>query len=252
MRSFWATFGIFCLFSLLLLALVPLLSALMGTSMDFAALAGRASQATGIEWTSNLWDVARLAVAEPGLWLLVLGSSVPTLAAVATLAWARDREAWRDFASRLTLFGPRRQSTRTLLAGYAVLLLSMIAGLIAAFELRSWLSPGEYVREPGFLSMGLIAVLLTSALLDQGAVLEEGGWRGFATPFLQRHGVTPLRVALLVGIVWGLWHVPRDVVTGVIERLGLVPYLFLFLPSFVLGTVSTSVLASRRDAGARR
>ena len=35
---------------------------------------------------------------------------------------------------------------------------------------------------------------------------EELGWRGFAHPrmVLQRHGV--VRGALIVGIVWGLWH----------------------------------------------
>ena len=83
-----------------------------------------------------------------------------------------------------------------------------------------------------------------SQFLDQGAVLEELGWRGFATPELQDAGVAPLKVAVIVGICWGLWHLPRDITTGVIERLGLSSYLALYLPSFVLGTISVSVIAS--------
>jgi membrane protease YdiL (CAAX protease family) len=54
--------------------------------------------------------------------------------------------------------------------------------------------------------------------------------------------LTPLNAALVIGLAWGLWHIPRDVVGGVVERLGLVQYLFLYLPSFVLGTVSTSII----------
>ena len=85
---------------------------------------------------------------------------------------------------------------------------------------------------------------LTIAFLDQGAIFEELGWRGFATPELQERGMNPLKVAIIIGICWGLWHLPRDITTGVIERLGVLSYLFLYLPSFLLGTISVSIIAS--------
>jgi membrane protease YdiL (CAAX protease family) len=86
--------------------------------------------------------------------------------------------------------------------------------------------------------------LIIAALFDQGAFLEEGGWRGFATPLLQAGQVNPLLAALIVGAAWGMWHVPRDIVSGVADRLGLLTYLALYLPSFVLGAIAVSVLAA--------
>ena len=37
--------------------------------------------------------------------------------------------------------------------------------------------------------------------------LEEPGWRGFALPMLQEQ-YTPVRSTLVLGVVWGLWHLP--------------------------------------------
>ncbi len=97
MNSPWRKFAVFCVFSLLLLALVPLLSFVFGTSMDFGAIALRASEKTGVPWTSNVANVVRLCLEEPGLWLLLLGSFVPTLAALLMLAMGRDSSQWRAF-----------------------------------------------------------------------------------------------------------------------------------------------------------
>jgi hypothetical protein len=90
----------------------------------------------------------------------------------------------------------------------------------------------------------LLTSLLFAALFDQGAVLEEGGWRGYATPLLQGNGVLPLVGAVAVGVAWSSWHVPRDIVVGLPGTLGVATYLFLYLPAFTLGTVTTSIIAA--------
>jgi len=43
--------------------------------------------------------------------------------------------------------------------------------------------------------------------------IEEFGWRGFALPMLQRR-FRPLWASLIVGAVWGLWHLPAFMLGG--------------------------------------
>ncbi len=44
-------------------------------------------------------------------------------------------------------------------------------------------------------------------LLFGGPLNEEGGWRGFMLPMLQRR-INPLLSTLILGGVWGIWHFP--------------------------------------------
>jgi membrane protease YdiL (CAAX protease family) len=55
-------------------------------------------------------------------------------------------------------------------------------------------------RAPAYL-----ATLVFVAVLGGG--LEEPGWRGFALPRLE-HRYTPVVATLILGLAWGVWHVP--------------------------------------------
>ena len=55
---------------------------------------------------------------------------------------------------------------------------------------------------------------------------EEFGWRGYALPRMQqRYG--PLSASLLLGLIWGMWHLPSD-------YIAYSSYGWLFIPMFVL------------------
>lgn len=90
--------------------------------------------------------------------------------------------------------------------------------------------------------LGLIPLYLVMVVLMpwQGPVGEEFGWRGFALPKLQsKYG--PLTASLVIGIVWGFWHLPDffaplGVVGALTASIGLI-----FIPLYALGTIANSI-----------
>lgn len=56
--------------------------------------------------------------------------------------------------------------------------------------------------------------------VSRGA-LEEPGWRGFGLPLLQEQ-YSPVRATLVLGLVWGVWHVPLEGPAGFVVPMVLV------------------------------
>ncbi len=202
--------------------------------MDFAGQARRASEVTGVAWTSNLVNIVRLAWVEPGLWLLILGSAVPTIAGLLVLMLAPSRDR-RCFVARFNPLGVNPVPVSRALLTYALVFGVMVSGLIAVSVLRNTLTPGAYPAGPALLNLSILPVLASAAFLDQGALLEEAGWRGVGQPLLLNIGLSPLAAAIGIGLVWGLWHVPRDIFADLPASLGVVTYLTRYLPAFLLG-----------------
>ncbi len=64
--------------------------------------------------------------------------------------------------------------------------------------------------------------------------VEEFGWRGVALPLLQRRFV-PLWSGLLLGAVWGIWHLPSFFIGGT-------PHAEWAFVAFFVGVISLSVI----------
>jgi membrane protease YdiL (CAAX protease family) len=64
--------------------------------------------------------------------------------------------------------------------------------------------------------------------------VEEFGWRGVALPLLQRR-LAPLWAGLILGVVWGLWHLPAFFLSGSPQSA------WPFAPYF-LGVIAISVI----------
>jgi uncharacterized protein len=69
-----------------------------------------------------------------------------------------------------------------------------------------------------------------------GALNEEPGWRGFATPrFLKRY--SPLAAGLVIGVVWTLWHFPLSVT--IFNGNDFLGFLFRFVYNVPFGVLFT-------------
>ena len=146
--------------------------------------------------------------------------------AIAALALVRFRRGWagtRRFLSRLLLW-------RASMAWYAFLLLG-VPLLFYAGALWKGLSPGEWVPVS---SVG--GYLVALALFAIKGPVEEIGWRGLALPLLQR-SMSPLGAGLVLGIIWGVWHLPAFFLSGT-------PQSAWSFTDFFVGTVALSLIAT--------
>jgi len=107
----------------------------------------------------------------------------------------------------LRLFFKRALQWRCSAAWYAFLIIGIPLIFIAGSALR-----GNLFTEPfPFASFQTLLVALVLAAI-KGPV-EEFGWRGLALPLLQRK-FAPIRAGLILGVIWGLWHLPAFLLSG--------------------------------------
>jgi CAAX protease family protein len=98
--------------------------------------------------------------------------------------------------------------------------------------------PFTMIRE----ELSLIPLYLVMVVLMpwNGPVGEEFGWRGFLQPKLQSK-FGPLYASLLIGTIWGFWHLPSffaplGVISSLVSTLG-----FVFMIPYILGTIANSI-----------
>ena len=117
---------------------------------------------------------------------------------------------------------------------YAVALLTAPLLMTATLFALSLSSPRFL---PGiFTSDNKVSLLLVGLAVGLGAgILEELGWTGFAVPGLRlRHGV--LTTGLIVGVLWGVWHLLTNVFWASSASSGELS-LSIFLPASLFGVL---------------
>ena len=90
---------------------------------------------------------------------------------------------------------------------YAFLIIGMPLVFIGGSALR-----GNLFVEP-FPFASFPALFVALALAAIKGPVEEFGWRGLALPLLQRK-FAPLWAGLILGVIWGLWHLPAFLLSG--------------------------------------
>jgi len=163
---------------------------------------------------------------------MILG---PGLAGILLTAFLYGRAGLREFRSRLLKW-------RVGAGWYAVALLTAPLVSTAVLLALSLVSP-EYLPRIFTASDRTALLLMGIAVGLTAGIFEELGWTGFAVPTLLRMRYGVLTTGLIVGVLWGAWHLPINFwASGVIAgELSLA----FFAPVWLLGILVGSLVAFR-------
>lgn len=155
--------------------------------------------------------------------LFILGGFVPSLVAV-ILTVARG--GVKDLGALLR----RSIQFKLGLTWYLAIVLVALLGAAGQILLNSLLGHR--------FNFSLYAAQLPSLLplVVLGPLSEEYGWRGYLLVRLQQRW-NALASSLVVGVVWGLWHLPLFYLVGTSQHELQLPYL-----GFFIGIVATSIV----------
>ncbi|WOE75499.1 CPBP family intramembrane glutamic endopeptidase [Alterisphingorhabdus coralli] len=139
----------------------------------------------------------------------------PSVAAMLTtgIGWGKDTlfkllGCYKPIRGNLSM----REGLKIYLSLYALICLAVVMIILKEQFF------GDPERISGFLNhLGVIdwqiflGAWFVASFFNQGALLEELGWRGFAMPLMIRKMGSPLIGALIVGVAWTFWHFPREI-----------------------------------------
>jgi len=154
--------------------------------------------------------------------LFYLAVYAPAIAAFAIVAVRGGARGTKRFLSRLLLW---RCSARW----YVFLFVGVPIIFYAGAAMKGT------IGEPfPFASISSLAAALFFAAIK--GPIEEFGWRGVALPLLQRR-LAPFWAGLVLGGIWGLWHLPAFLLSGTQQSQ------WSFAPFFV-GCLAISIIAT--------
>jgi membrane protease YdiL (CAAX protease family) len=158
----------------------------------------------------------------------------PPIAAFTVIAATRGAAGIKGYARRLLHWRVGVRWFLIVLVGIPAvhacnrIIYSLLGGTAPAYEFDPW-----YLVIPSALI----------ALVDDPGPMEELGWRGFALPLLQQR-FSALTASVILGIIWGVWHLPAFFISAT-------PQSALSLPFFLLNTVSYAIVMTAVYNGTR-
>lgn len=146
-----------------------------------------------------IWIIAILFIPENSqiMWI-VPGAYGPTVMAIVITAIASGRSGLKKMLSKLLIW---RVSIAWYLVVFLLIPLIQLSGVFI-YEILYPGSIGRFAPEP--LSVWLLTILLAIPI---GPLAEEIGWSGYLISRLQGR-YDALNSGLILGLVWGLWHLP--------------------------------------------
>jgi uncharacterized protein len=155
--------------------------------------------------------------------LFFLAVYAPAIAAFSVIMHNNGVKDLMRYLSRLFLW-------RCSLAWYAFLIFGIPLLFLSGSALKGNISEASF---PFSSFQSFIVAFVLTAIKDP---VEEFGWRGLALPLLQRK-FAPIWSGLILGVVWGSWHLPAFLLSETPQST------WSFTPFFA-GSVAVSVIVT--------
>jgi membrane protease YdiL (CAAX protease family) len=152
--------------------------------------------------------------------LFILAVYSPGFAGVFLVGWHYGLGGLGRFFRRLTLW-------RAPIAWWLFLILGIPALFYAGAAIKGSITD-PFPFSPWYQVLPAMALALFIG------PIEELGWRGVALPLLQRR-FAPFWAGLILGVIWGVWHIPAFLLSGTPQSA------WSFGPYFI-GVVAVSVI----------
>src|SRR5574340_1223528 len=167
---------------------------------------------TFLSWTFGVtWGLAFLLVLVPDHIEAIFGELRLTnplfLLAVYSPGFAGVVLVWRHYGAKGLGSYLRRLTRWRMPLGWWVFLVAGVPLLFYAGAAITGTITDPFPYSPWY------AVLPALALHFFLGPIEELGWRGIALPLLQRR-MAPLWAGTILGVIWGLWHIPAFLLGG--------------------------------------
>lgn len=178
--------------------------------------------------------------------LFILAGYGPALAAVLVSVVSQGRQGLRSLLGRVLIW-------RVGVLWYLVALFLPAVFLLAALGIHLALGGAVDWGVRPILEMAPEGVnpwlLLLPALLAQALIVfgEELGWRGFALPRLQSKD-NALIASLIIGVIWGVWHLPMAFAPAAGAAVSQVPLLWFGVDILASAFIFTWIFNNARGS----
>jgi membrane protease YdiL (CAAX protease family) len=158
--------------------------------------------------------------------LMIVAGFVPSLAGIAVVAIFSSPAGLRDWARRCL-------NWRVGWRWFVLAFLAPPALMVCALGLHAVLG-GELPALPAFGHIPLAIANFGLVLLIGGPLGEEFGWRGYLMPAITAK-LNWRAASLLIGVVWGVWHLPLFYMADTAQSQ-------MAMPIFMLNILAGSVV----------
>ncbi len=156
---------------------------------------------------------------------------IVTPAAISLLLRGFAGDGWKDLGIRPRFKGNGRWYAISILVYPVAVAIVLVLGLV--FGVTTVRDAGTNAAD--IIVQALIALLIKEVIVN---ILEEFAFRGYLAPKVYSLGLNVWLGHVLVGLIWGTWHLP-------VLRL-IAPYtsesLWTLVPRFLIGTIAASLV----------